>query len=329
MGTSRLDLALESGDAQLPEAGGIAVYRPPTDEALAALSKDRVTVFAGFRPDHDHFAARGYTCLRAPAGEYAAAIVFLPRAKALGRHMIADALARTGGGPVIVDGPKPHGVDSAIRALKKAGCDVSDAFAKAHGKLVTVSGCQLPDWLVGDAQIEGGFVTRAGSFSADGADPASALLAGYLPSNLVGRVADFGAGWGYLSRAVLAAPGVTECHLIEAEWEALEAARQNVSDPRAHFHWTDIRSFTPDEPFDHIITNPPFHESRAADPGLGQAFITAAARSLTPRGQVWLVANRHLPYESTLRQLFQQVTELPGTSSFKVYRAEKPKRQNR
>ena len=44
---------------------------------------------------------------------------------------------------------------------------------------------------------------EAGIFSADHIDPGSALLAEHLPKNLRGRVADLGAGWGFLSRAAL------------------------------------------------------------------------------------------------------------------------------
>jgi 16S rRNA (guanine1207-N2)-methyltransferase len=52
------------------------------------------------------------------------------------------------------------------------------------------------------------------------------------------------------------------------------------------------------------VTNPPFHVVRAADPGLGRAFVEAARGMLGPRGDLWLVANRHLPYEGALRAAF-------------------------
>lgn len=328
MSHSRLALALESGEAALPEAGRIGIYRPPESETLADLPIDRTTIIHGFRPLHDLFKSRGFDCLPEPEGEFSAAVVFVPRAKQLARSLIADAMHRTAGGPVIVDGTKTDGIDSVINALRKAGCTVSPAYAKAHGKLVTLQGCDLSEWDVPVSIVEGAFTTRAGVFSSDGADPGSVLLVRNLPRTLAGRVGDFGAGWGYLSHHVLQMPAVTECHLVEAEWEALKAARSNVTDPRARFHWADIRGFSTSEKFDFIVTNPPFHSTRASDPALGQSFIEAAARSLQPKGQLWLVANRHLPYESTLRQMFQQVTEQAGTGSYKVFCAERPKRSS-
>ena len=77
-----------------------------------------------------------------------------------------------------------------------------------------------------------------------------------------------------------------------------------MSDSRAHFHWADAVAWTADEPIDTVVMNPPFHTSRSADPALGQGFITSAARNLTRNGNLWMVANRHLPYEATLSEMF-------------------------
>jgi 16S rRNA (guanine1207-N2)-methyltransferase len=54
------------------------------------------------------------------------------------------------------------------------------------------------------------------------------------------------------------------------------------------------------------------------------AFIKAAHRGLTPSGSLLLVANRHLPYEPLLRQLFKQVEEIGGDSAFRLFRAAAP-----
>jgi 16S rRNA (guanine1207-N2)-methyltransferase len=64
------------------------------------------------------------------------------------------------------------------------------------------------------------------------------------------------------------------------------------------------RGSIPTEPYDAILSNPPFHTGRRADPGLGRAFISAAARMLKPSGKFIMVANRHLPYEDALKDAF-------------------------
>ena len=75
-----------------------------------------------------------------------------------------------------------------------------------------------------------------------------------------------------------------------------------------------------------VVMNPPFHSGRTANPALGKAFIAAAARMLAPSGQLWMVANRHLPYEATLEDLFGKVEEITGDNRFKILRAERPSR---
>jgi len=331
MQTSRFSLAVADGLVDPPPEGRIAVFRPRAGVDLSGLPAERVQVVQGFWPDHQYFAAGGYDTVTAPEGRFVLAVVFLPRSKAEAHGLIARALDVTGGGPVVIDGQKTDGVESVLKDLRRAGAEVGTTFAKAHGKLFVMRGTAPEGWDVAahEKTLPDGFVTVPGVFSADRVDPASALLASKLPARLAGRVADLGAGWGYLAASVLGHPGVTECHLIEAEHAALDCARRNVTDARARFHWADVASFVPDEPFDVIVTNPPFHTRRAADPSLGQAFIASAARMLTPGGSVWLVANRHLPYEAALKDAFKEVSEAFGDASFKVFHAAKPRKTGR
>ena len=327
MPASRLTTALETGAVSLPPAGRVAVYGPRAGADLSALSKDRVHIIQGFKPDHDAFAAQGFDVGLAASGDYAAALVFLPRSKVQARALIAEAAAH---GTVIVDGQKTDGVESILRDIRKRA-DVGDVISKAHGKIFAFMGGDFTDWRADPAgqSITGGFTTAPGVFSADGIDPGSAALAAALPARLTGRIADLGAGWGYLAREILTRGDVAELHLIEASHAALECARANVTDPRARFHWADATRFTPETPFDAVITNPPFHTSRAADPAIGRAFIAAAARMLKPPGKLWLVANRHLPYEAEAALHFLDVQEAAGDKRFKILLAAKPRRSRR
>lgn len=326
MRSTRLALALDTGALRLPPEGDVAVFRPQAADDLAPLPKDRLVLVQGFRPDHDALAARGYRVAPAlPPGDYAAAVVYLPRAREAGRALIAEAAeAVAPGGPVAVDGQKTDGIDTALRDLR-ARVAVGEALSKAHGKLFAFpAGAGLADWGAAYRHVEGGFVTRPGVFSADGPDRGSALLAATLPARLPGRGVDLGAGWGYLARAALQREGVEALDLVEAEAGALDCARQNVTDPRAAFHWADAAAFRPAQPVHWVICNPPFHTGRAADPALGLAFLRAAARMLGPEGTLWLVANRHLPYEAPLATLFREVEPIGGDPAFRLIRATRP-----
>ena len=163
------------------------------------------------------------------------------------------------------------------------------------------------------------FLTVPGVFSADHIDPGSALLAEKLPPSLYGRVADLGAGWGYLSRAALGkAPKIARIDLFEADTRALACARKNLpAEAPASFHWHDVTTGLP-EKYDHIITNPPFHTGQAKDVDLGKAFLTVAAASLKRGGTLHLVANRQLPYEAHLESLGLRSRIIAEDHGFKV-----------
>jgi 16S rRNA (guanine1207-N2)-methyltransferase len=320
----RLPLAREA--VELAGDGVVAVMHPAVGADLSALTQDRVLVLSPLATVCAHFAERGYAV--APEAEkdarFAHSIVCLTRARAEARALIAAAMARTDG-VVIVDGQKTEGADSMLKALRQR-VDVGGPISKAHGKVYWCrGGADFSDWAMGPELQPGGFWTAPGVFSADGIDPASALLAQALPKAMVGTVADLGAGWGYLSAHALTRD-VKAVHLVEAHDMALQCARHNVTDPRAVFHWADATTWTPPQKMDAVIMNPPFHTGRAADPSLGRAFIGAAARILQPHGALWMVANRHLPYEDALVENFAKVVDLDGDARFKLVRAERPKR---
>ena len=325
MRSARLEMALNTGAAVLPASGTIAVIRPRIGDDLSALPKDRVQVITGFRPDYDYFEQQGWSVATALSGPYSAAVVCLPRAKAEARALLAQAASHVvTGGLVVVDGQKTDGVDSVYKDLR-ALVAVSEALAKAHGKIFSfAAGAGLAGWRIARSEIEGGFVTEAGVFSAAGPDRGSALLAAALPAKLPGRVVDLGAGWGYLARAILAREGVVSLDLVEAEDTALACARVNITDPRATFHWADATRFRPGQPVGAVVCNPPFHTSRDADPALGIAFLVAAHRMLSGSGVLYLVANRHLPYDRVLATLFRDVELIGGDAAFKLNRAAVP-----
>ncbi|MBR9843278.1 MAG: class I SAM-dependent methyltransferase [Rhodobacteraceae bacterium] len=323
MSHSRLTLALDGHGLELPENGEIAVFAPRAGTDLSALGRERVRIIQPNRVDYEAFQRAGYACDVIEAGRYAVAIVFLPRAKQQARDLIARAVGVAD--LVIVDGQKTDGADSVLKECKKRA-DLGGVFSKAHGKLFWFEGGDFEDWRAEPMQVEG-FVTRAGVFSADGIDPASKLLAETLPEKLGRNVADLGAGWGYLAREILTREAVETLYLVEADHVALDCARENITDPRAEFHWADATTWEPRARMDAVVMNPPFHTGRTAEPALGEAFIAAAARMLAPTGQLWLVANRHLPYEAALQAQFGQVEEIAGDNRFKVLHATRPARR--
>jgi 16S rRNA (guanine1207-N2)-methyltransferase len=169
------------------------------------------------------------------------------------------------------------------------------------------------------------FITLPGIFSSDHIDPGSQLLADHLPANLHGSVADLGAGWGFLSDAVLRrCPKLETIDLFEADFRALGCARKNLA-PHAReirFHWHDVTTGLPGS-YDAIVMNPPFHTGRSTDVDLGRSFLTSAAAALRRGGKLFLVANRQLPYEAALDSLRLAWRKPAEDKTYKLLFAEK------
>jgi 16S rRNA (guanine1207-N2)-methyltransferase len=331
----RLALAFETQALALPSAGTVLILRAEPSAFLDLVPPERLRCAQSFRPLHDALAAAGRTVALRAEGPASMVVVTLTRSRPENLGNIARGLdILPPGGTLVVTGAKSDGVDSLARQV--AGVlPLDGTYAKAHGRVfwLTRPGT-LPDAVSAwarDAEPRrnaDGFVTAPGMFSPEHIDAGSRRLAAAFDARLSGRVADLGAGWGWLARVALEqCPGITEIDLYEAEALALEAARRNLPDPRANFHWTDAAGFGAGvPPYDAVIANPPFHQGRAAEPDLGAAFILAAARVLKLGGRLLMVANRQLPYEATLAAAFRHWEKLSEDGTYKVLLAERPRR---
>ncbi len=245
------------------------------------------------------------------------------------RYTTALALrALAPGGTLIILAPKDKGGSRIAKELKAFGCSVSET-SRRHYRICT---CERPSHLTGvdEALAEGGprldeglgLWTWPGVFSWNRLDPGSVLLEQSLPP-LGGRGADFGCGIGVLARAILASPTVEHLAMLDIDRRAVEMAARNITDPRAEIRWVDVRSSTEFTGLNFVVMNPPFHDGGAEDQTLGQSFIRRAAETLRPGGILWLVANRHLPYEGVLKPLFRRVTLKVEAGGYKIYEAMK------
>lgn len=323
--TDRLTHALETGQLDPPE-GQMLVLRARLSPSLLTL--DNVIAEQSFRPEYLALKAAGIALLEDTYGSYPCVLVNLTRSRDESLALISIAWdALEPGGLILIDGSKTDGIDAITKTLRSF-ITLDQVIPKSHGKLIVArkTNTTLPDWQTARKLTPNadGFHTAAGMFSSGGIDEGSAMLARHFANRLKGDVVDLGAGWGWLSQAALSAcEKIDAIHLVEAENTALAAARMNVTDPKAQFHWADATAFS--GKYDAVITNPPFHADRKPDPALGLSFIQAAARLLKPSGKLMLVANRMLPYEETLDQLFRRVERREQSNRFKVFEASKPR----
>jgi 16S rRNA (guanine1207-N2)-methyltransferase len=261
-------------------------------------------------------------------GSVEQAVVLAPPGVLERDYVLAQARrALAPGGRLVALAPKDRGGARLRRTLEAFGCTVTEEARRHHricatsrprevaglADAIAAGGPQVPPRL--------GLSSQPGVFSWDRPDPGTSLLIEALPP-MKGRGADLGCGAGALALAVLNSPAVEKLLLIDLDRRAVEAARRNLADPRAEFAWADVRrpGVLP-EGLDFLVTNPPFHQAGSEDKALGQAFITAAARTLKRGGKLWLVANRHLPYEAPLAAEFAETRLAAERDGFKVFEA--------
>jgi 16S rRNA (guanine1207-N2)-methyltransferase len=177
--------------------------------------------------------------------------------------------------------------------------------------------------------MDGKWWSQPGLFSWDRVDEGSALLVKHLPRNLGGHAADLGCGWGFLSAHLLReCPDILSIDLYDADADAFEPVRRNLgiipTRVKTRPLWRDVTAGIETGRYDVIVTNPPFHDGKTTDPTIGLRFLAAAAAGLNLDGQLWLVANRQLPYENLLSEVFAEWQTVVEQDGYKVMHANKP-----
>jgi 16S rRNA (guanine1207-N2)-methyltransferase len=338
---STLLLPFASGQLIWPETGSTLFLRARGSTLLRDIARSDLCCAQSYKPAADSLTRDGWplcTVEEAEATLHSLVLVLPPRQRQEARALLAHAVACCAPGGIVVacmandEGARSGEAD--LKSLAGLSGSISKNHCRVYWTTVNAATCDaalLATWRVLDAPrqiLDGRFISRPGVFAWDRIDPASALLAGQLPATLTGSAADLGCGFGYLAtELVQRCPGIASLHLYEAEARALDLARQNLarfSDRVSlDFHWHDVTRGLPGR-YDVIVSNPPFHAQGAGDrPDIGRSFIAAAAEALRPGGRLWMVANRHLPYESVLDARFGTVRTVTQAAGYKIIEAVK------
>jgi 16S rRNA (guanine1207-N2)-methyltransferase len=272
------------------------------------------------------------------AGACDAVLVELPKGRKLAQRWLVEAhTALKPGGCAYLAGANQEGIRPVIRdgeALFGSASVMGYKKGSRVAKFVKPTRERdLPAW-AGEAGIAEGtwvefqaegqsFRSLPGVFSFDRLDEGSALLLTCFEIPPGGRVLDLGCGWGILGLSA-ARSGAAQVDLVDVNLMAVAAAKENLAlhgIQHARALPSDVASAVSGERYDLVVSNPPFHSGKKTDYLVPQAFISQARQVLGMGGRFLLVANRFLPYERLLREVFQTVERLREDGKYQVLAA--------
>ncbi|WP_011583244.1 MULTISPECIES: class I SAM-dependent methyltransferase [Chelativorans] len=319
----------ERGILDLPGAGARLLVLGASAGLRLPETAAEVDVVVDFRPDFLALEKAGFAVsAEVKRNGYDAALLLLGRNRRENEARLAEALRSVHpGGIILAAGMKKDGAQS-LRKQVAERLPLENAISKFHGLAFWL---RRPERLEADvlSVLSGpagitpeGYETAVGGFSEGLADPGSRFLIDNLPPDISGKVADFAAGWGFLSLRLVERFSIMATDLYEAHLPSLESARRNLAEQapgvNCRYFWHDLLNEPVPHRYDVILMNPPFHRGRAAEPEIGRGMIGAAAKALNPGGRLFLVANRGLPYERIMENAFRQQGEIARDESYKV-----------
>lgn len=328
--TLRNDLSHISG-------GRILFMNARYHDDLLALSSHAVDFYQPFKPSADALEQAGFDTrnnLASGAGDYNIVLIDVPQNILHMRYLIARALRLLRpDGLLVCAGDNNAGGKRLASIFKDFGLSVDLSVSRDKARCVVARNIEVEEEAVEEALSAGGvqrvlggdFVSQPGVFGWDKVDPGSKILTDFIPSGLSGAGADFGCGYGYLSRFVLSeCAGVKQFSCIDADYHALKLCEKNLYslDQSVSYMWEDLTHLQSElQHLDFVIMNPPFHMGKKTDISIGKSFIDTASSVLKKSGRLFMVSNVHLPYEDVLASQFDRVIKHHEGRGFKVHEA--------
>ena len=252
----------------------------------------------------------------------------------MGLHAAASALKP--GGVILIYGANDEGIQGALGLLSDLCVGAETVAVGGRCRVLKgvlgseVSGLKsgLEEWervsSLDYPVLPPRWISYPGIFAHGRLDPGTRLLLDALPDLPArARVLDYGCGSGVVSYVVGEKGEDVDIHMLDVDSVALEAARKNVPEGRVHLHCGLPAAA---DPFDAIISNPPFHRGKAEDPEMIVSLIQGAPALLRPKGMLVFVSQRRLSVEVSLRRNFKETSMLAEDSTFRVWKGGGPKK---
>lgn len=168
---------------------------------------------------------------------------------------------------------------------------------------------------------------HANVFSREKLDIGTRFFLDHLPGKeSFDHVLDLGCGNGLLGIVAAHRYKPARVSFVDESYMALASARENFNkafgtDEHAHFQVGDCLQDVAPQSVDLILNNPPFHQGNVVGEHIAVRMFTQAKEALARHGQLWVVANRHLPYRQVLQRLFGNCKLAAANNKFVVLQA--------
>lgn len=168
---------------------------------------------------------------------------------------------------------------------------------------------------------------HANVFSRSKLDIGSRFFLEHLPSSNQARtIIDLGCGNGIVGLIAAEKNPSATIDFYDESHMAVASAEDNFkrafgSQRKASFNVADCLSSRDKNSADLILNNPPFHQQNAIGDFIAWQMFSQSFAVLKPKGELWVIGNRHLAYQQKLKKLFGQCEQVTSNKKFVILRA--------
>ncbi|HFC29863.1 MAG TPA: methyltransferase domain-containing protein [Oceanospirillales bacterium] len=166
---------------------------------------------------------------------------------------------------------------------------------------------------------------HANVFSKNKLDIGSRFLLQHLPKlENIKHIIDLGCGNGIIGLNLAVLYPHAQILFTDESHMAIASARLTIkhnlpANSNCKFLVTDCLTGVDHDSADLIVCNPPFHQSHAIGIHIALRMFQQSHTCLKKGGTFVVVANRHLPYYSKLKQLFKSIKTIASNNKFSIY----------
>jgi len=169
---------------------------------------------------------------------------------------------------------------------------------------------------------------HANVFSRDSLDIGTRFFLEHLPQgNKYQQVVDLGCGNGVVGLLFAVKNPEAILHFVDESFMAVASARETINhalinERKATFQAGDALTEFAAHSMDLILCNPPFHQQNIIGNHIAERMFRQAKEVLREKGELWVIGNRHLGYQVSLKRYFPYVRLIASNAKFVILKAQ-------